>query len=98
MVDIPRGEHPCRFTLYREDICTFGRNGKSQNILDANDSTLSGKHFSLLMNKDQLCCVRDEGSQNGTYVNGIRVGTGWMKLESGDKLRAGGREYRLTIQ
>lgn len=98
MVDIPRGEHPCRFTLYQEDICTFGRNGKSQNILDANDSTLSGKHFSLLMNKDHICCVRDEGSQNGTYVNGIQITSAWVKLESGDKLRVGRREYRLTIQ
>ena len=98
MVDIPRGEHPCRFTMYQEDVCTFGRNGKSQNILDANDATLSGKHFSLMMNKDHICCVRDEGSQNGTYVNGIRIASAWTKLESGDKLRVGRREYRLTIQ
>ena len=98
LVDIPHGEHPCGFSVPMDEQVSFGRNSKSRFIIDREDSKLSGCHFSLVINKN-LICVRDEHSTNGTFLNGIRIAdSSWTKLESGDKLRAGSREYRLTVK
>ena len=98
LVDIPHGEHPCGFSVPMDEQVSFGRNSKSRFIIDREDSKLSGCHFSLVINKN-LICVRDEHSTNGTFLNGIRIAdSSWTKLESGDKLRAGSREYRQTVK
>lgn len=98
LVDIPDGEHPCKFQVRMDEPAVFGRNQKADHIIDAKDSKLSGRHFALLINKD-LVCIRDMGSTNGTFLNGIRISdVSWTKMESDDKVRAGSREYRLTIR
>lgn len=98
LVDIPYGQHPCRFQVRMDEPVVFGRNRKADHIIDAKDSKLSGIHFALLINKD-LVCIRDMGSTNGTFLNGVRISdVSWTKMESDDKVRAGSREYRLTIR
>ena len=98
LVDIPYGKHPCRFQVRRDEPVVFGRNSKADHIIDAKDNKLSGCHFALLINKD-LVCIRDMGSTNGTFLNGVRISDiSWTKMASDDKVRAGSREYRLTIR
>lgn len=97
MVDIPYGAHPQRFVVPFDEPVTFGRNSRSRYVLNATDSQLSGVHFSLLI-RDGYICVRDENSTNGTFVNGISiVGGGWKQMRSGEKLRVGSCEYRVTV-
>lgn len=97
LVDIPYGAHPQRFVVPFDEPVTFGRNNRARYVLNASDGQLSGIHFSLLIRKDTIC-VRDENSTNGTFINGVSiVGKGWNQMGSGDKLRAGCSEYRVTI-
>lgn len=97
LVDIPYGAHPQRFVVPYDEPVTFGRNNRARYVLNGSDAQLSGVHFSLLIRRD-IICVRDENSTNGTYINGVSIaGNGWNQMGSGDKLRAGSSEYRVTI-
>ena len=97
ITDIPYGTQRISLTLKEEKSMSFGRNSRCDFILNAKDPRLSGKHFSLLAEKG-VFHVRDEGSLNGTYLNGVRIKRDvWTKMCSADKIRAGSYEYRITI-
>lgn len=99
ITDIPYGTQTLRFTVNAVEQVTFGRDPKRATcLLNKTDNQLSGVHFALTLQKDYFC-IQDMGSRNGTYLNGIPIkDRGWIKMQSGDKVRAGAYEYRVTIE
>jgi pSer/pThr/pTyr-binding forkhead associated (FHA) protein len=70
-------------------VTTAGRHPERDIFLD--DATVSRKHAVFI--RDELgFSVRDEGSLNGTYLNGRTVDS--ASLVAGDEIRIG--KYRLT--
>ena len=63
-----------------------GRGAENTIRLDA-DTTVSGRHATIDSRSDGLW-VEDEGSTNGTFVNGARV-TSARLLQAGDVIRIG---------
>lgn len=82
-----------RYRLSIKDVAVIGRN-KSCQLSFADDTALSGKHCSLLYRNGSVF-VKDEGSTNGTFVNGVPV-VGEYKVEQDDILLIGSSEYRIT--
>lgn len=99
LTDIPYGTQKRTFTVNAVEVATFGRDPRrAQCVISTSDHQLSGKHFSLTLQKAHYC-IRDEESKNGTYHNGVPIaGKGWVKLASGDRVRAGAYEYRIVIE
>ena len=99
LTDIPYGHIQLSFKVKAVEQVIFGRGGKETNfVINQTDKQLSGKHFAMTLQKDYFC-IQDMKSTNGTWVNGIPIADrGWIKIESGDKIRAGGFEYRVTIE
>jgi pSer/pThr/pTyr-binding forkhead associated (FHA) protein len=56
------------------------------------DSVMSGRHFTIECGPD-ACRVRDQGSRNGTRVNGVRVTT--TEVHAGDVIVAGQTTFVL---
>ena len=57
------------------------------------DSTISGHHCTLIQGEDNTYSLRDEGSTNGTRINGEHVEEGVeVKLNNGDIFQVGGIE------
>jgi HD-GYP domain-containing protein (c-di-GMP phosphodiesterase class II) len=54
-----------------------------------NDSSLSRRHAEILFSGHQGWAVRDLGSTNGTFLNGIRVGQVERKIEERDVIQFG---------
>jgi len=72
---------------------TLGRDDRAQTVLEG-DSKLSGLHCELEWDGGAIY-VRDRGSTNGSFVNGVPIqGKSWMPLEDGATLRIGAYEYR----
>jgi len=69
-----------------QDACTLtiGRHGKNDIVL--RDSSVSRHHASFMKEGENLF-VTDEGSKNGTIVNGLKVES--VRLEDGDVIRIG---------
>ncbi|MBR0459743.1 MAG: FHA domain-containing protein [Victivallales bacterium] len=82
------------FELTNEQY-TIGR-ADSANICIP-DPTISGHHCTLLRNEDETYAVRDEGSTNGTRVNGERITDEIVTLKSGDILQVGGVEILIDM-
>jgi two-component system, NtrC family, sensor kinase len=61
--------------------------GRSSEALPLRDGTVSRRHAELTPDEGEWW-IRDLGSQNGTYVNGIRIGER-TRLRLGDQLRTG---------
>lgn len=61
------------FTFEEHDTFVFGRDPDCHAQLSDDDSTASRHHFVLEVNPPDAC-VRDLGSLNGTYVNGVKHG------------------------
>lgn len=59
-----------------------------------NDGTLSSKHFSISV-QGNVCLVKDEGSSNGTYVNGMRVEQ--VAVQPGYRVKAGHSEFLVSF-
>lgn len=59
-----------------------------------NDSTLSGKHFSIAV-QGNVCLVKDGGSSNGTYVNGARADQ--VAVQVGYRIKAGHSEFLVSF-
>ncbi|MDD4539122.1 MAG: FHA domain-containing protein [Lentisphaeria bacterium] len=77
------------FSLTNEQY-TIGRS-ESADICIA-DPTISGHHCTLLQQAPGSFAIRDEGSTNGTRVNGEKVQTEIVPLNNGDILQVGGVE------
>lgn len=73
---------------------TVGRS--DQNILVIPDSSLSAQHCEIHVNGPEVI-VRDLGSRNGTYVNGLKLLNHQAQLKSGQTVRFGSVEARLQL-
>lgn len=74
-----------RGVLYGEGQLSVGR-GASVTMSFPHDSQMSSRHFSLQLTAG-VGRLTDDGSTNGTFVNGERVST--ARLKPGDKILAG---------
>jgi len=72
-----------RFLLDR-DVTTIGRHPDADLFLD--DVTVSRRHAEIALTPDG-CLLRDNGSLNGTYVNGERADEHLLK--TGDQVQVG---------
>lgn len=57
---------------------------------------MSGLHATVRFQEGQLW-VKDEASNNGTFVDGVRVQTDWVAVSSGSQLRFGPAEFQVHI-
>ena len=64
---------------------TIGRS--SDNSIIINDNTVSRRHATLIIGTNEFS-IKDLGSSNGTFINGIRV-AGVSTLNSNDILKVG---------
>jgi len=62
--------------------------GRESRQIPLSDNTVSRRHCELVPENGQWV-VRDLGSANGTYVNGVKVGRGPQVLKLGDQIRVG---------
>ena len=81
------------YELARERT-TVGRS--EQNNLVIRESSLSAVHCEILVNGSEVI-VRDLGSRNGTFVNGVQLTNQQSQLKSGQTVRFGSVEARLEL-
>src|SRR5262245_6142271 len=84
-LDISSLEGETRITLKQESI-TLGRGEAAQVRINA--PSLSRLHASIMFRGGQWTIV-DDGSVNGTFVNGREVAQAGMPLKDGDVVRLG---------
>lgn len=58
------------------------------------DTTASRRHATITVSNGEYI-IRDEGSSNGTFVNGARITT--QKLTPGDEVQIGGTKFRFEV-
>ncbi len=87
------GEQPLYLRFFREAF--MGRGSGCQLSLPT-DPILSETHCVFHTSQGRIF-IRDNGSTNGTYVNGMRV-TNEVELAQGDTLLAGSLEYKVSWQ
>jgi pSer/pThr/pTyr-binding forkhead associated (FHA) protein len=69
--------------------------GRSEEChLRANSDAISRRHCAITVDEGDVK-IRDLGSRNGTYVNGIRI-DGEHRIQMGDQLRVGPLEFLVT--
>jgi pSer/pThr/pTyr-binding forkhead associated (FHA) protein len=74
-----------------------GRDGANCQIL-LTEPRVSAGHATLKFEAGQLM-VRDETSNNGTYLNGQRIGAGmWTPVAPGASLRFGPVEFAVRLE
>lgn len=76
----------------RDPMTVVGRSSAMSEYLKMKP-TVSRVHARLIKEEDQLF-VSDMDAMNGTYVNGIRIGTHRQVLHEGDELRLGSSSER----
>ena len=59
-----------------------------------NDSTASRKHATISQ-ANGVFSIRDEGSSNGTFVNGAKITE--QTLSAGDEIQVGGTKFRFEV-
>ncbi len=69
--------------------------GRSSEALPISDTTVSRRHAELTPD-DGLWYIRDIQSQNGTYVNGVRISER-CRLRPGDQIRCGGSLFVFGV-
>ena len=85
MIVVRQGKEPGRIFEIRKDRLTIGRSRESDIFLE--DLAVSRLHTSVSRDESGRFLLRDEGSANGTYVNGQRVSE--QVLEEGDEVQVG---------
>jgi len=65
--------------------CVIGRGADTCQL---HDNTISRSHARIFAQKDKYF-IQDLESGNGTYLNGVRIGTKPLQLKHGDHVRAG---------
>lgn len=78
----------------REGCTRIGRSKECELVLDGHQISRVHARIELV---NGVCRLFDEGSSNGTYVNGQRVHRS-RKLRIGDVIRIGDREFRFAGQ
>jgi pSer/pThr/pTyr-binding forkhead associated (FHA) protein len=74
-----------------------GRDGGACQIL-LTEPRVSGTHATVKLEAGQLL-VRDENSNNGTYINGQRLpGSAWTPVPAGAVLRFGPVEFSVRLE
>lgn len=87
---VERGSQTGRTYSLKEGVTRVGRYLKSGILLD--DITVSRRHCRLTVEGNRVV-VEDEGSTNGTYVNGARMES--SRLHPGDRLMVG--RFHLVV-
>ncbi len=93
LVLTPGDVHAKDVIVIRRGNLVVGRDDECQ--LQIVDGFTSGRHASLRRRGDSII-VRDLGSKNGTFVNGVRV-TDRGVARNGDVLTIGRRSFRVVI-
>ncbi len=75
---------------FSDERITIGRRAENQVVLDADNIS---RNHAAIERQGRAYFVRDLGSANGTFVNGIR--TEFVQLNDGDKVRTG--SFIITI-
>lgn len=75
------------------DSVTLGRDA-GNTIPLVEDSTASRRHATITKSNGDFM-IRDEGSSNGTFVNGARITE--QKLSPGDEVQIGGTRFRFEV-
>lgn len=91
MLQILNGAGRWQRLVPRESVAVLGRGGLSSLRLD--DAWISREHARLTLGDDGVWRVEDLGSENGTFLNGVRIAS--SRLGNGDLLRLGGTEIRF---
>jgi pSer/pThr/pTyr-binding forkhead associated (FHA) protein len=74
-----------------------GRNVANEMVI--RDSTVSNFHAAFVLSPDGTLELGDRASANGTYINGILMGTGDRSIvRDGDRLRFGDVEMVLDMK
>jgi hypothetical protein len=85
------------FTVHPGMEMRAGRDGAACQIL-LTEPRVSGTHASVKLEGGQLL-VRDESSNNGTFLNGQRLPPGvWTPVSSGSLLRFGPVEFSVRLE
>jgi len=71
------------------EVLTIGREA-GRDLQLSGDGTVSRRH-AVLRVEDGGYVIADEGSSNGTFVNGVRINA--QLLRSGDRIRIGASEF-----
>jgi hypothetical protein len=88
---------PGLFTVLPGMEMRAGRDGAACQIL-LSEPRVSGTHASLKLDAGQLF-VRDENSNNGTHVNGVRITSGaWTPVPQGSVLKFGPIEFNVRLE
>lgn len=83
-----------RKTVSVDDELTIGRTDQSQIVLQ--DQGLSRRNTTIFLDEG-LVFVADEGSLNGTFLNGVKISGPPQELRDGDVLTIGS-ETRIRVQ
>jgi len=86
-----QGTYSGRIFEITSESVTIGRD-QGNSIALAEDSTVSRRHATITKT-DSEYTIRDEGSSNGTFVNGARITE--QKLRPGDEVQIGGTRFRF---
>lgn len=87
---VERGAQAGRTYPLVEGVTRVGRHSDSMILLD--DITVSRRHCMVKVDQNQVT-VEDEGSTNGTYVNGARMEV--SPLQPGDRVMVG--RFHLVV-
>jgi len=88
MVRIEEGKEPGRVYQMHKDTLSIGRSRESDIFLE--DLAVSRLHASIISLGNNNYALRDEGSANGTKVNGLQVAKYQpQQLQEGDKIQLG---------
>jgi pSer/pThr/pTyr-binding forkhead associated (FHA) protein len=72
---------------------------KTNDIVIVGDSAVSREHCAFDLDLEtQALSVRDLGSSNGTFVNGVQLGKDQRPLKPGDRVQVGGTIITYTVE
>ena len=76
---------------------TIGRS--TDNYIAIRDNTDVSRHHAVIVKRNDMYCITDGGSKNGTTLNGNNVSTDAAELlQDGDVLVFGGEEFTFVVE
>jgi len=95
MVLILRHDNIVRRKLFGDEI-VIGRLPECG--MQIGSDVVSRRHARITIDSEGFIRLDDLGSDNGTYINGVRLDTaGWKILNVGDKIHIGPYELELEL-